>query len=136
MAYASYRCQIQAPSVQVWNFLCASAQEQGPLRVGAFAASAHASQALSAAALPCAEDLVLHQETKELIFALREGQPIQGVRRFRLVQDASKPYPYLEALLDWRCLDKDKERELLPLLESLTRDLALFAKKELESGAA
>jgi hypothetical protein len=125
MAYASFRCLVDAPYLKVWQSVSRIAVSQGsgqPPR-----------QQLKVDNLDLQETISLDPEKGEVILKLEGGQALKGERRFTVREDKSSSQLMIECSLSWHTTDQDVDRRLHTVLERLVRDKVLEMKKASES---
>lgn len=117
MAYASFRCLVDAPYPKVWQSICAIATRQK----------------LKVDKLELNELVSLDPHKGEITLKLDGGQPLKGERRFAVRADSSSSRLIIESSLNWHADDQDTDRRVHTLLETLVRDLVLEMKTVSES---
>jgi hypothetical protein len=125
MAYASFRCLVDAPYQKVWQSVSRIAVSQG---------SGQASrQQLKIDNLDLQETVSLDPQKGEVILKLEGGQALKGERRFAVREDKSSSQLMIECSLSWQTVDQDVDRRLHTVLDRLVRDKVLEMKKASES---
>ncbi len=125
MAYASFRCLVDAPYQKVWQTVSRIAVPQGggqPPR-----------QQLKIDNLDLQETISLDPQKGEVTLKLEGGQALKGERRFAVREDKSTSRLMIESSLSWQANDQDVDRRLHSVLDRLVRDLVLEMKKASES---
>ncbi len=125
MAYASFRCLVDAPYQKVWQTVSRIAVPQGggqPPR-----------QQLKIDNLDLQETISLDPHKGEVTLKLEGGQELKGERRFAVREDKSTSRLMIESSLSWQANDQDVDRRLHSVLDRLVRDLVLEMKKASES---
>ncbi len=125
MAYASFRCLVDAPYQKVWQTVSRIAVPQGggqPPR-----------QQLKIDNLDLQETISLDPQKGEVTLKLEGGQALKGERRFAVREDKSTSRLMIESSLSWQANDQGVDRRLHSVLDRLVRDLVLEMKKASES---
>ncbi|HYX37426.1 MAG TPA: hypothetical protein VE954_30355 [Oligoflexus sp.] len=125
MAYASFRCLVDAPYLKVWQSVSAIAAPQGrgqPIR-----------QQLKIDSFNLQETVSLDPQKGEVTLKLEGGQALKGERRFAVREDTSTSRLMIECSLNWHAQDQDVDRRLHSILDQLVRDLVLEMKRVSES---
>ncbi len=125
MAYASFRCLVDAPYQKVWQTVSRIAVPQGggqPPR-----------QQLKIDNLDLQETISLDPHKGEVTLKLEGGQALKGERRFAVREDKSTSRLMIESSLSWQANDQGVDRRLHSVLDRLVRDLVLEMKKASES---
>ncbi len=125
MAYASFRCLVDAPFQKVCQTVSRIAVPQGggqPPR-----------QQLKIDNLDLQETISLDPHKGEVTLKLEGGQALKGERRFAVREDKSTSRLMIESSLSWQANDQDVDRRLHSVLDRLVRDLVLEMKKASES---
>jgi hypothetical protein len=125
MAYASFRCLVDAPYQKVWQSVSRIAVPQGGTQVPR--------QQLKIDHLDLQETISLDPQKGEVTLRLEGGQALKGERRFAVREDKSSSRLMIECSLSWQAADQDTDRRLHSVLDRLVRDLVLEMKKASES---
>lgn len=125
MAYASFRCLVDAPYQKVWQSVSRIAMPSGGGQTPR--------QPLKIANLDLQETISVDPQKGEVTLKLEGGQALKGQRRFTVREDKSTSRLMIECSLDWQAVDQDVDRRLHSVLERLVRDLVLEMKKASES---
>ncbi|WP_141735432.1 hypothetical protein [Oligoflexus tunisiensis] len=124
MAYASFRCLVDAPYRKVWQSMTALAVQGGrgqPPR-----------QQLKIDSFDLQEIISLDPDKGEVILRLEAGQVLKGERRFAVREDQSTSRLMIESILNWQAHDQAVDRRLHSVLDRLVRDLVLDMKRASE----
>jgi hypothetical protein len=125
MAYASFRCLVDAPYPKVWQSVSRIAVPNGSGQ--AFR------QQLKIDNLDLQETISFDPQKGEVTLKLEGVQALKGERRFAVREDKSTSQLMIEASLNWQAADQDVDRRLHSILDRLVRDLVLEMKKASES---
>jgi carbon monoxide dehydrogenase subunit G len=127
MAYASFRCRVNAPLATVWQRL--KDKVQAPARAGAVLAQTRGLR----------EEIEVDSRNNQIVVRLMSGQNIQGERRFMLKEHFGREQheALLDAVLNWQTTSEELDRELMKAaVEVMVRDFALEIKREVEVAKA
>jgi len=125
MAYASFRCLVDAPYQKVWQSVSMIAVPNGrgqPPR-----------QQLKIDNLDLQETISLDPQKGELTLKLEGGQALKGERRFAVREDKNTSQLMIESSLDWHASDQNVDRRVHSMLDQLVRDLVLEMKRVSEA---
>jgi hypothetical protein len=125
MAYASFRCLVDAPFLKVWQSVETVAVKNK--------AGHPPRQKVSVDTFDLQEIIRLDPQKGELMLLLDSGQPLKGERRFAVRADQLSSKIIIESSLNWHAADRDMDRRVHSMLEILVRDLVLEIKKVSES---
>lgn len=125
MAYASFRCLVDAPFMKVWQSVSLIAVPNGR--------GQPARQKLKIDDLDLQEIISVDPQKGEVTLKLDGGQALKGERRFAVREDKSTSRMMIESSLNWQATDQDVDRRLHSMLDSLVRDLVLEMKRVSES---
>jgi hypothetical protein len=125
MAYASFRCLVDAPYRKVWQSVAALAVPS--------ARGQASRQQLKIETFDLQEIISVDPHKGEVILKLEGGQVLQGERRFVVRTDPGTSQLMIESSLDWQTQDPDVDRRLHTVLERLVRDLVLDMKRASEA---
>ncbi len=139
MAYASFRCLVDAPLPKVWESICETVQKSPNALPGATAIAVQKDQLqprrlkLHIHDVDLQEILIPDPEKGEITLRLDGGQALYGERRFAVREDKTSAKLIIESSLNWQVSDKDFDRRLHTLLDTLVRDIALEIKLRSET---
>ncbi len=130
MAYASFRCLVDAPFKKAWDALLNSLQSQSIRRKGASVADLKSSPThiVRLANEEFSESVVLDSQKGELLLQLQQGQKLQGQRKYTVRVDRATSKLMIECSLNWSSADHELDRNLLSNLEQLVRQPLIEAK--------
>ncbi len=139
MAYASFRCLVDAPLPKVWQSICETAQRTPSPRTGATAIAIHSDrnqptrQKLQISDLALLEIVSVDAQKGEITLRLDGGQALQGERRFAVREDQTSSKLIIESSLNWQARDQAVDQRLHMMLDSLVRDIVLEMKSRSET---
>ena len=134
MAYASYRCLIDAPIQQVWQILknATVLSTGGPL----------ASWQQVIASVPeqrrgqLSESVDIDEAKQTIRLVLSNQEDIEAFRQFRLVYDTAVEQVALECILDWQPSSQSLQEYIQPRIEQFVREPILAIKQMVEQQAS
>lgn len=138
MAYASFRCLVDAPFAEIWRQLHESIQINPVQRSGASAVAIYKDPnfpercQLRISNQDYIETVSIHPELGEIIFRLEHGQSLSGERRFSVRSDRSSSRMMIESSLDWRSQIEGQDPNLDAALDVLVREPVLAIKSRLK----
>ncbi len=132
MAYASYRCLIDAPMQQIWDILKMAARDSGGSPIGSWRQILTDTSKLSRSIVPLTETMDIDEAAQTIKLKASSDQGGQALRQFRLVLDPTVDQVALECILDWKLSDALMQDAIQPHLEQFVREPILAIKSMVE----
>jgi hypothetical protein len=132
VAYASFRCPIEAPQDVIWGTLLNAIGEAPQPDITSWQPLEQEAAWLMVNQLHWPEEVLINPHDREIILRLGTAAPFTGTRSFRIKSDPASGQQHLECVLNWRKKSNGGHVALQDGLQDLVKQPLLKAKALIE----